>query len=157
MKRCYAILAAWIAALLVSFVFRSEILDLLSLDRNPTNYEAFGCCVYAGLGTVLYCIRGLYMSVSAKDDWDDRWLTWYLWRPIAGCILGLAVWVILKAGILAVSDSDSSEHNQYAFYALAFIAGVNVKNTLAMIEGIGKKHWGITPSRAAQGADRKSE
>lgn len=114
------------------------------------NMVAIKCILIGILGGTLYCLRGVYLSRSIRNDWSEQWATWYYLRPIVSGISGLIAYVFLKAGLIALGASQVSEAGNYGYLAFAFIAGFNVDKFLAKIEDVAKSIFGIEKSRAAK-------
>ena len=58
--------------------------------------------------------------------------------------------LFLKAGLIILESNQESEPTFLAFYALAFIAGLNVDNFLKKLEDISKTTFGIEQSRTSK-------
>ena len=108
------------------------------------------CALVGGLGATTYCLRAVYINHCVKDQWSDQWLAWYYIRPVVGVICGLAAWIFLEAGLLVLESSTTDNPTRFAFYALAFIAGLNIDRFLAKLEGVAASTWGIEKSRMAR-------
>jgi hypothetical protein len=107
------------------------------------------CILIGGIGGVLYCLRGIYLSACVRNDWDNRWLPWYLIRPIASLISGGVSFLFLKAGLLILDSAPTKDSSTLGFLALAFVAGYNVDKFMTKIEQIAESAWGIKKSRSA--------
>ncbi|HMG89635.1 MAG TPA: hypothetical protein VK589_06235 [Chryseolinea sp.] len=122
--------------------------------NDLSNFEVFRlllkCILIGGIGGVLYCLRGVYLNYSVKDQWSDKWLVWYLIRPIASSICGGVSYIFLKAGLLVLEAQKESDATNLGFYALAFIAGLNVDNFISKLEDVADATWGIKKSRASK-------
>jgi hypothetical protein len=132
----------------------------MSLGYLPASFEPIRvglmCCAVAGIGGCLYCIRGVYLNKCAYKRWDNDWIVWYLLRPIASLICGGASFLFLKAGLLVLESKTPQGASEIGFFALAFIAGLNVDKFVAKIEGVAHAVWGIEKSRAANGDSAKN-
>ena len=89
------------------------------------------------------------MSACVRNDWDNRWLPWYLIRPIASLISGGVSFLFLKAGLLILDSAPTKDSSTLGFLALAFVAGYNVDKFMTKIEQIAESAWGIKKSRSA--------
>jgi hypothetical protein len=58
--------------------------------------------------------------------------------------------LFLKAGLLVLDATQNENANLLGFYALAFIAGLNVDNFMKKLEDIAQATWGIKKSRVGQ-------
>jgi Kef-type K+ transport system membrane component KefB len=121
------------------------------------NFESLrlllACILIGGIGGVLYCLRGVYLNYAAKDQWSDKWIVWYFIRPLASLICGGVSFVFLKAGLLVLEAEKETDATNLGFYALAFIAGLNVDNFIVKIEDLADATWGIKKSRTSKDRD----
>ena len=129
------------------------------LGQVTPAYEAIrvgmACAATAGIGGSLYCLRAVYLSRCVRNDWSADWYWWYFLRPLASVICGGASCLFLKAGLLVLESKTQGGATEVGFYALAFVAGLNVDKFVQKIEGVAHAVWGIEKSRAASGADRR--
>ncbi len=107
------------------------------------------CVLVAVSGGVLYCLRAVYVNYSARKQWDEVWLVWYLFRPIASGLMGFVTYLVITAGLFAVG-STSAEHPEALLYALACFAGVNVDGFLKKFEGQVSSSMKVKESRQTQ-------
>jgi hypothetical protein len=110
----------------------------------------FACVLTGGLGGVLYCLRGVYLNYSVYNKWTSQLIPWYLIRPIVSLICGGISFVFLKAGLLVLEAQKESDATNLGFYALSFIAGLNVDKFLSRVEDLAQATWGIEKSRTSQ-------
>lgn len=106
------------------------------------------CAVSGGLGGVLYCIRAVYLNACVRKHWDEGWHIWYFLRPIASAGCGAVSYIFLRAGLLVLESDTALDASEFGFYALAFIAGLNVDKFIKKIEDIGETVFGIEKSRS---------
>ncbi len=107
------------------------------------------CALVGGLGGCLYCLRGVYLNYSAYRRWSNEWIPWYLLRPIVSAGSGAISYVFLLAGLLVLESGTKQDATEVGFYALAFIAGLNVDKFISKLEDIAQAVWGIEKSRTA--------
>ena len=120
------------------------------------NYKLpFLCALMGGIGGAVYCLRAVYLNYSLKKNWDSTWEVWYYLRPIVSVFCGVISYVFLKAGLLILESTQSSESSDLGFLALAFIAGLNVDNFIKKIESIAQSAWGIKESRTSEQKQRE--
>ena len=117
---------------------------------------AYNCVLAGGLGGCIYCLRGVYLSRSVRDDWDNRWFTWYLLRPVVSALMGGVAYIFLRGGLLVLDAEPDSDSISMGFIAVAFIAGLNVDRFLVRIEEVAQSAWGVRPSRASEGDSSSS-
>ncbi|MFP3794736.1 hypothetical protein [Paraburkholderia sp. SIMBA_027] len=134
---------------------------MIALGTLPKNLEpiriALACCCTGLIGGSLYCIRAVYLNKCVRKSWDADWHTWYFLRPIASFICGGASFLFLKAGLLVLESNTKENASEIGFYALAFVAGLNVDKFVAKIEGVAHAVWGIERSRSAAAAENVKE
>ncbi len=101
------------------------------------------------IGGCVYCMRGLYLHFCVRKDWDNGWIVWHIIRPFVSAVSGAVSLIFVKAGLF-VFTSNFGFQNEYAYYALAFIAGLNVDNFIKKIESIFQELVGINQTRASK-------
>ena len=111
------------------------------------------CGLCGGIGGVTYCLRGIYLNACVFDRWNNKWLPWYFIRPIVSFVCGVVSCLFLKAGLIVLEARQSEEPTYLAFFALAFIAGLNVDKFVEKIEDVAQVTWGIKKSRTATKVD----
>jgi len=114
----------------------------------------FYCGLCGGIGGVTYCLRGVYLNACVFDRWTEKWLPWYFIRPIVSFISGVVSYIFLKSGLVVLEARQGEHPTNLAFYALAFIAGLNVDKFIEKLEDIAQVSWGIKKSRVASNLDR---
>jgi hypothetical protein len=113
-----------------------------------------GCAAVGGLGGCLYCLRGMYLAISVRKDWSSHWFAWYILRPIASAGCGAVSFIFLRAGLLVLEAGSQPSASDIGYYALAFVAGLNVDKFLNKLEDVAQAVWGIEKSRASTERDR---
>jgi hypothetical protein len=113
------------------------------------------CVICGGLGGVLYCIRAIYLNYSVRKTWATEWQVWYILRPIASLLTGLVSYGFLKSGLLILEAQSTETSSNFGYYALAFVAGLNVDKFISKIEDLAKATWGIEKSRASSSNEEK--
>ncbi len=108
------------------------------------------CGLAGGFGGVLYCLRGLYLNYSVKKQWSSEWYPWYIIRPFVSVLTGGVSFLFLKAGLLVLEAQKEASSSNFGFFALAFIAGLNVDKFISKIEDLAQATWGIEKSRASK-------
>jgi len=109
------------------------------------------CALIGGVGGCIYCLRAIYLNACVRKQWDDEWLPWYYIRPIVSIACGGVSYLFLRAGLLILESGTHSDSTDLGFYALAFIAGLNVDKFISKIEDIAQAVWGIEKSRTSSG------
>ncbi len=133
-------LIGWMALLSFLALFPNELTGQLMIQ----------CGIAGGVGGALYCLRGLYLNVSLMDQWDERWLMWYAARPVASIVMGVMVYVLIRAGLLVLEANNQDSSTQYGYYAVSFLAGLNVDNFIKKFESVAGAAFGVSPSRASR-------
>lgn len=122
-----------------------------ALPEWVMNYKlVFTCCLCGGFGGTLYCLRGVYLNYSVKKSFTSEWYPWYIIRPFVSILTGGVSFLFLKAGLLVLEAQSAETSTHLGFYALAFIAGLNVDKFVSKIEDIAQATWGIEKSRTAK-------
>ncbi len=132
---------------LVSFI-GSVFLNLLPEALNPVK-TILSCAATGGIGGCVYCLRAVYLNACVRKQWDDDWQPWYYIRPIVSIACGGVSYLFLRAGLLILESGTKGEATDLGFYALAFIAGLNVDKFISKIEEIAQAVWGIEKSRTS--------
>jgi hypothetical protein len=147
MKRVIAYLLVYLIAIAAMFL-----LDLAG--KFPAWIDSarlpLQCGLLGGVGGCLYCLRGVYLNACVRKDWDDLWQPWYYIRPVASTICGVISYVFLLAGLLVLESSQNPDSTHLGFYALAFVAGLNVDKFVTKIEDVAHATWGIRRSRTTE-------
>lgn len=107
------------------------------------------CGLIGGLGGCMYCLRGVYLNYSVRRRWGTEWIPWYLLRPLVSAGSGAISYLFLKAGLLVLESGTNPDATEIGFYALAFIAGLNVDKFISKLEDVAQAVWGIERSRTA--------
>jgi len=106
--------------------------------------------VIGAIGSLLYITKHyLHMAIQGHTWLDEpsRPLSWYLFRPIFGIVVALAVYLMVRAGQLALGGSDSFGNlNLPIFSVVALFAGLLSWQALDAIESRGKR-WFETQNR----------
>lgn len=138
--------------LIFFLVFLSYLLIEFLSGKLPdwmNNFQIpFLCGLSGGFGGILYCLRGIYLNYSVKNIWDSKWIPWYVIRPIVSIITGGVSFLFLKAGLLVLEAKAENGSTNLGFYALAFVAGLNVDKFISKIEDLAQATWGIEKSRS---------
>jgi hypothetical protein len=58
--------------------------------------------------------------------------------------------VFLRAGLVVLESGAKQDATEVGFYALAFIAGLNVDKFISKLEDIAQSVWGIEKSRESK-------
>lgn len=141
----YLVLLLFIATYSIGAMALGWLAQPYEVLRIPLMCGAIGC-----VGGCLYCLRAVYLNKCVHKRWDTDWYAWYFIRPTTSVIAGAVSYLFLKAGLLVLESSSKSDASEIGFFALAFIAGLNVDKFVAKIEEVAKAVWGIDKSRASE-------
>jgi hypothetical protein len=147
----YLVVLASSSALLVAGIASGQLLAV----QPAALRVAVACCAVACIGGCLYCMRAVYLNKCVHKRWDSDWNIWYFLRPLTSLICGGASFLFLKAGLLILESNTKDQASEIGFYALAFIAGLNVDKFVSKIEGVAQSVWGIEKSRSASTVDNR--
>ena len=143
-------------AALATGVVVAGVLGLLPSALEPLRV-VITCAMVGGLGGCVYCLRGVYLNASVRKQWDPARTPWYYIRPLVSIACGAVSYLFLRAGLLVLEAGQQQNSSDIGFYALAFIAGLNVDKFIAKIEGIAHAAWGIEKSRATVNSERDAQ
>ncbi len=103
-----------------------------------------GAVLLGALGAGADCLRELHKRV-ARQELELIRLAWYLAHPIIGAALGVILFFVVYAGLLALT-TDGGNYNPALIYALSALAGFSqqqviqyLRETLADILHINKE------------------
>ena len=71
--------------------------------------------------------------------------------------MGGVSYVFLQAGLLVLDTQTTESSSNLGFYALAYIAGLNVDKFIAKLEQIAESAWGIETSRAGKESNKNGQ
>jgi hypothetical protein len=115
------------------------------------------CGAVGAIGGCLYCLRAVYVNRCVRKSWSSDWHCWYFLRPITSIVCGGVSFLFLKAGLLVLESGTKSGASEIGFYALAFVAGLNVDKFVGKIEDVAQAVWGIDKSRSRKDAEEHKE
>lgn len=117
----------------------------------------YSSILLGGVGGITYLLRAIYLNRSVKNKWDPNYATWYYLRPFTSLIAGGIAFLFIKAGLIIFESESINEASNYAIYAFAFIAGLNVSNFMEKIEETGKVAFGINKSNSSKEKQNNQE
>lgn len=107
------------------------------------------CAIAGGAGSVFYSLWAVYSHWSRQKNWDDDWLVWYLIRPILGLIAGVFTFILLKSGLILLTQQTPSGpasqnlSSNLAYLALAFLAGFNIEDVTKKFKELFKNFFNV--------------
>lgn len=79
---------------------------------------------YGALGGVLISLVGIH---EHRYDWDRRYWTWYVARPMVGAFVAIVAVLIFQSGVLAIGvnpvEDTTSGPKDLFYYVIAFATG----------------------------------
>ncbi len=93
----------------------------------------------------------IYLSVSVVFGEPPRPLAWYLFRPMLGMVTAFAVFILVQAGALVVTQppaggGDPGQLNPYFIAFVAIISGLLSEQAVEKIRGVGGSFFGPASS-----------
>lgn len=87
--------------------------------------------VSGALGSCVHAITSL-TSFLGNRTFRQSWQTWYLLRPLLGCILAIVFYLMIRGGFLLVVMQDTSDVkiDPYGIAAIAALAGLFSKQAI---------------------------
>ncbi|TXI12082.1 MAG: hypothetical protein E6Q68_04660 [Polynucleobacter sp.] len=141
----------YLVAYLIACIFGLYFADISGFFAASANLKiALMSSLFGGIGGVIYCLRGIYLSASVRGDWNSKWIPWYFIRPFVSTICGGVSFVFLKAGLIALEATSTGSSSDFGFFAFALIAGLNVDKFLEKLQDIALSIWGIEKSRSSK-------
>lgn len=71
-------------------------------------YVVLACALWGGMGGVVDALFALHTHFS-NQDFDLQYRPWYLLHPLQGSSLGVVIFLLMQAGLMAVSDKSLAE------------------------------------------------
>ena len=129
------------------------VLGLNVLGQLPNALEPIKvglmCAAIGGTGGCVYCLRAVYLNACVRNQWDTAWHPWYYIRPLVSVACGGISYLFLRAGLLVLESGTHPNSSDLGFYALSFIAGLNVDKFISKVEDVAQAVWGIEKSRSS--------
>ena len=79
---------------------------------------------YGALGGVLISLVGIH---EHRYDWDRRYWTWYVARPMVGAFVAIVAVLIFQSGVLAIgvnpTEATTTGPKDLFYYVIAFATG----------------------------------
>ncbi len=91
--------------------------------------------LWGGLGGVVGALMALRTHIAREQDFDQQWSIWYVTNPIMGIVLGAFVFLVVRAGLLALlPGSEAQIQSTWLLYALAWLAGFQQNVAYKLVE-----------------------
>jgi len=93
--------------------------------------------VAGGIGATLYCIRGFYQNIADGEFDSEKWVWWYIFRPLIGFVAGIFIYFIL-GGLIGLNSVELTftSGGIMAYCALAFLTGFSFTHFANKLETI---------------------
>lgn len=122
-----------ISVWLISLNFPSDVNGELEFPNKGSDgfaFSPFGFSITIDQGLILLAllsgITGSFIhtaqsiaSYLGNEKFKENWIVWYLLRPWIGCVLGLSVYIVIRAGLV----SAPSAVTPYGVVALGLLGG----------------------------------
>jgi hypothetical protein len=107
--------------LVLILAFASRRLSLPGVEEDPLVVTI----VAGGLGAIISVMTRIASGKLTLDSHADHWLTLLSgsFRPVIGAILGLAIYVLVRADLVPLEPSDRERSALYFHASLGFLAG----------------------------------
>jgi hypothetical protein len=132
---------------------RSTIFNFIGLNWNIPNAPTFQRAIYAvgagGLGGATFSLWSLLDHYCRKKDFDEKWNLWYIFTPISGSLIGIATFAVIIGGLLVLGGSLTLENN-WAVFALCYVAGFSSKRVLWKLDSIAEEIFQGKPTDQPQ-------
>jgi len=131
------LLGVYLVAVLLSFVF----IGIRAYLNQPENRLIFSLIIIAcsgGIGGTVYSIRGFYQNLGDGIFDFDKWIWWYIFRPVMSAIIGVFVYFLIIGGLLSIGNISELNYSKgLMFYAaLSFLAGFSFTQFANKLEEI---------------------
>ena len=126
-------------ALIYFIAFLSAIL-LIWLFFGPSlqNYKLFwvpaSAFLWGAVGGILWGLWKLWQHAVAREI-RKAWYNWYIVLPLMGAILGALTYLMLLAGLLAITGSDKTQ-SEFLPMLLSGLAGFSAKWAVEQLENL---------------------
>lgn len=151
MKKVIAFLITFLLLIVIAFI----LLKTCDIPQWISDFRlAIHCGLVAAVGGILYCLRSVYLNRCVYNRWSKEWEVWYYLRPITSTICGVIAYLFLKAGLVILDASKTSDSGEYGYLAFALLAGLNVDKFVEKIETLGKSMFGIEKSRSSKSSEQ---
>ncbi len=95
-------------------------------DLNSVQWliDGFKSMFWGGLGGITGALYALWRHIAQEQDFDKQYTMWYITNPIMGIALGAFIYIIMQAGLIAMTAGTQSSMNSAALvFVLAWLSG----------------------------------
>jgi hypothetical protein len=98
------------SAILASMVAMIVAFGLVPGQKNleSTGFVLLACAIWGGLGGAVDVLFAL-ITPFANQDFDKQNIPWYMFHPALGMSMGAVIFLILQAGLLAITGTTLQE------------------------------------------------
>ncbi|MFH1635691.1 MAG: hypothetical protein ABIG63_16995 [Chloroflexota bacterium] len=109
----------------VAFASGTDIARNAATILDPALVYLLACMIWGGFGSVIGALLSLVRHISEDQDFDKQFFMWYFGSPLVGMGVGIAVYLLMRTGLLSIlgSDPDSNITSPIIIYVLAWLAG----------------------------------
>ncbi len=106
----FGLITLWNLSLLFLFVYCIVVYTLVPGQSRLENtaFVCLACAIWGGIGGIVDAFLAMHTHI-AKQDFDRQYMPWYYLHPFLGLSMGAVVYLILQAGLLAVSGVPLQE------------------------------------------------
>lgn len=111
--------------------------------QNTLKFAALAMAA-GSLGSTVYCVRAFYSyHIAGKFDFY-RYIWWYVFRPITGSLLALALFALMQSQIIILASSEITEDFQSlaTIFAISFLAGFSTEQVVERLRKASKALFG---------------
>lgn len=141
------IVAVLLMVYLLASMWLGYVIIFCPSEKLESNYflKLFGIAVSGGaLGSTLYCIRSFY-SYYMDGLFNFRKLKWwYLFRPITGAILAMALLALIKSQIMILTKTNIENNidSLLTILSISFLAGFSTEQVIERLRKASKALFG---------------
>jgi hypothetical protein len=118
------------------------------LGEQPTSWMAIApYCLWGALGGVVAGLFGFYLHAAGRD-FDRAYVAYYFLKPIVGLVLGPLVYLLARAGLVAVQADGRAIERPELLYLGAFVLGFGERYSLRLIDRVAGAIFGPTEAAA---------
>ncbi len=86
--------------------------------------DGFKSMFWGGLGGITGALYALWRHIAQEQDFDTQYTMWYITNPIMGIALGAFVYIVMQAGLIAMTAGALNAMNSAApVFVLAWLSG----------------------------------
>lgn len=124
-----------VCLLLILFLFVS-----IAIFGYFYNNELIGSLIIiscaGGLGGTIYAIRGFYQSLGQGIFDFDKWVWWYVFRPVISAVTGVIVSFFIIGGIINIGAGLNYSRGLMFYSAISFLTGFSFSQFASKLKEI---------------------